>query len=260
MARGVLPEVTTVELFGTRFHCLTLQQTCDAAEAMIRARDRCYLICVKDVGLTMRSRQDQFLSRFYQGADLLVADGRGLELASWLLGRPLVSPGGGPEIYEEMLLRAAAHGYGVYLLGAKLDAVTEAARRLRARMPPVRVVGYHHGYFVGHQEVVTDILRTRPDIVFVGMSTPAREVFLDRWREFRSPCLCIPIGGVIDIEAGLVRRAPRWMNRSGLEWLFRVLQEPRRLFRRYARTHTLFAMLLALALLRRALSAKEEPR
>src|SRR2546422_8494563 len=145
MARGVVPKVPTVVLFGSRLHRLTLTETCDVVEGMIRAHDRCYLVCVKDVGLTVRSRDDAFLGRFYDRADLVLVDGRGLVLAGRLLGQPLPGPVGGPDIYHELLRRAAERDYGVYLLGARPAVVAEAARRLRARTPPVRVVGWHDG-------------------------------------------------------------------------------------------------------------------
>ena len=241
-------------LFGSTFHGLSLPETCDAVEAMIRAHDRCYLICVKDVGLTVRCLDDAFLRRFYDHADLVVVDGRGLMLAGRLLGRRFPGPVGGPALYSELLRRAAARDYGVYLLGARREIVTEAARRLRARTPPVRVVGWRDGYFTGREgEVVADITRAKPDIVFVGISTPVRERFLDAWRERLPPCACVPVGGVLDIEAGAVRPAPQWVSRAGLEWLFRVLQEPRRLATRYARTHPRFAVMLAAAVARRVL-------
>ena len=253
MARGV-GLAASHALFGSRFHCLKLTEACDAVEAMIRAHDRCYLVCVKDVGLTVRCVDDSLLRGFYDHADLVVVDGRGLLLAGRLLGRPFPGPVGGPALYSELLRRAAARAYGVYLLGARPDIVREAARRLGARTPPVRVVGWHDGYFKGRErEVVMDITRAQPDIIFVGISTPVRERFLDAWRDRLPPCACVPVGGVLDIEAGAVRPAPLWVTRAGLEWVFRVLQEPRRLTSRYARTHPRFAVMLAAALARRVL-------
>ena len=257
MARGV-GLAASHALFGSRFHCLKLTEACDAVEAMIRAHDRCYLVCVKDVGLTVRCVDDSLLRGFYDHADLVVVDGRGLLLAGRLLGRPFPGPVGGPALYSELLRRAAARAYGVYLLGARPDIVREAARRLGARTPPVRVVGWHDGYFEGRErEVVMDITRAQPDIIFVGISTPVRERFLDAWRDQLPPCACVPVGGVLDIEAGAVRPAPEWVSRMGLEWLFRVWQEPRRLAIRYARTHPRFALMLAAALARRALGTSK---
>jgi N-acetylglucosaminyldiphosphoundecaprenol N-acetyl-beta-D-mannosaminyltransferase len=254
MARGVVSDLPTVSLFGSRLHCLTLAETCDAAEAMIGARDRCHLICVKDVGLTVRCRDDASLGAFYERSDLVVVDGEGLVLAARLLGLARLENVCGPALYGEMLRRARLRGYGVYLLGARAEVVAEVARRLRAQTPPVRVVGWRDGYFAGREaEVIADIAGARPDVLFVGISTPLREQFLGRWRDRLPPCVCIPVGGVFDVEAGLVRGAPEWVWRRGFGWLYRTLQEPRRLTGRYLRTHSRFAALLAAALVRRAL-------
>src|SRR5438445_4887803 len=106
MAGGVVPVVSTVVILGSRLHRLTLSETCDAVEAMIREHDRCYLVCVKDVGLTVRCRDDAFLRGFYDCADLVVVDGRGLVLAGQLLGRPLPGSVGAPALYSELLRRA----------------------------------------------------------------------------------------------------------------------------------------------------------
>ena len=257
MARRVAQDARRVVLFGSQFDALTSAEACDAMEAMIRAGDRRYLVCVKDVALTIRSREDAFLRRFYARADLTLVDGRGLLLAGRLLGQRLPAPVGGPNLYREMLRRASSCGYSVYLLGARAEVLEEAVRRLRVSHPTLRLAGRHHGYFAGWElEVVEDIERTRPEILFVGISTPERERFLDAWLERLPPGVCIPVGGVIDIEAGVVARAPDWIGRSGLEWLFRIVQEPGRLLPRYARTHSRFAALLAGALLSRLWSRR----
>jgi N-acetylglucosaminyldiphosphoundecaprenol N-acetyl-beta-D-mannosaminyltransferase len=257
-----LTHVPTVRLFDSTIHNLTLAETCDTIEAMINARDRCYLVCVKDVALAMRSRQDAFLRAFYDSVpDLSVVDGRGLVMASRLLGQPLREVVGGPRLYFEMLKRATRHGYGVYLFGAKPEVLQEATRRLQARLPGVKVVGYHHGYFDDRaaERIVADILRAAPEILFVGIGTPIRERFIATYREQLPPCVCIPVGGVLDLEARLVHQAPEWVSRSGLEWLYRVLQEPKRLLPRYLVTHSQFFVLLSIALAHRAFAPKGSP-
>lgn len=251
---GRWTEAPTVRLFETTLHNLSRSETCDAIEAMVAAHDRCYLVCVKDVALTMRSRRDPFLRAFYETPDLTVVDGRGLVLASRLLGRPLVEMVSGPLMYLEMIRRAEAKGLRVYVLGATSEIVEAAAARLRATAPRLQLAGYHHGYLDPGmaEKVVEEIQRTAPDLVFIGMPTPLREQFIAKYRAVFPPCVCIPVGGVLDVSAGTVHLAPTWLNKAGGEWLYRVAQEPRRLFGRYARSHAQFAALLFAAVLRRA--------
>jgi N-acetylglucosaminyldiphosphoundecaprenol N-acetyl-beta-D-mannosaminyltransferase len=246
--------VTEIVLFGSRFDPLTLDEACDAVERMIALRDRCHLVCVKDVAQTMRSRTNPELARFYaEQPDLVLVDGRGLLMAAWLLGSPFPGPVDGLALYEALLRRASERGYRVFLLGARPPVVAAVATRLAARMPGLAVVGSHHGYF-GRDgaAVVRTIREARPDLLFIGMSSPQREQFLERWLPELPAGVCVPVGGVFDIGAGVVREAPRWVRASGTEWLFRIAQEPQRLVGRYARTHTLFGALLAAALVRRA--------
>jgi N-acetylglucosaminyldiphosphoundecaprenol N-acetyl-beta-D-mannosaminyltransferase len=254
--------LATVRLFDSTIHNLTLAETCDAIEAMIRARDRCYLVCVKDVALTMRSRDDPFLKAFYDEApDLSVVDGRGLVLASRLLGQPLAEVVGGPGIYFEMLQRAVTQGYRVYLLGANPSVIEAAVRRLQTRLPSIQVVGWHHGYLNDEstEHVLTAIRASAPNLLFIGISTPIRERFLSKYRGSLPPCVCVPVGGVLDVEAGIVHLAPHRVSRLGLEWLYRALQEPARLLGRYLRTHSRFCVLLLRAMARRALNPGTSP-
>src|SRR5207302_385590 len=128
-----------------------------------------------------------------------------------------------------------------------------AIRRLREMHPHVRIAGYHHGYFEPGDDraVARRIAATRPDMLFVAMSTPRKEEFLGRNRDLLNVPFMMGVGGSIDILAGVTRRAPVWMNRIGLEWLYRLIQEPRRLFRRYSVTNARFLGILFRALVAR---------
>jgi N-acetylglucosaminyldiphosphoundecaprenol N-acetyl-beta-D-mannosaminyltransferase len=141
----------------------------------------------------------------------------------------------------------------VYFLGARADVLARAVARLRERYPRLIVCGSHHGYFDEETEgeaVCRDISDARPHLLFVAISSPKKEY----WLAEHLPELDVPfgmgVGGSIDVAAGLVRRAPRWMQRAGLEWLFRLVQEPRRLARRYLVSNAAFVVLLTRAVVR----------
>jgi N-acetylglucosaminyldiphosphoundecaprenol N-acetyl-beta-D-mannosaminyltransferase len=130
----------------------------------------------------------------------------------------------------------------VYVLGARQDVLERALAQLRARHPRLRVAGHRDGYFSEAEEpsVAAQIRAARPDLLFVAMSTPRKEYFLGRWGPELDVPFSMGVGGAVDVIAGITKRAPRILQRLGLEWAFRLAQEPRRLFRRYLVTNVAF--------------------
>jgi N-acetylglucosaminyldiphosphoundecaprenol N-acetyl-beta-D-mannosaminyltransferase len=195
-------------------------------------------------------RHDETLHRCSERCDLVTADGQAVVWASRLLGDPLPARVTGIDLMFELLALAAARGYRVYLLGARAGVLERAVARLHERYPGLSIVGCRDGYFSESEEpaVAAEIHAARPDLLFVAMSTPRKEYFLGR----RGPDLDVPfsmgVGGAIDVLAGVTRRAPRWLQRLGLEWAFRLAQEPRRLLRRYLVTNSSFVILTLRAL------------
>ena len=165
-------------------------------------------------------------------ADLNLPDGIGVVMAARMLGESLEGRLSGVDMAGHLLALAAARGYRVFLLGGKEGVAREAAARLVSRISGLRVCGTRHGYFSAREEgaVLGEIRRARPDIVFVCLGSPRQELFIDRSRaalpEVR---LFMALGGTLDVFAGRVRRAPRGMQKMGLEWLWRMAHEPRRL-------------------------------
>jgi N-acetylglucosaminyldiphosphoundecaprenol N-acetyl-beta-D-mannosaminyltransferase len=164
-----------------------------------------------------------------------------------VLGDPLPERVAGIDLMQALFALAARNGYGVYILGARAEVLERAVEELRGRHPGLRVVGCRDGYFGPEEdaEVAREIREARPDMLFVAISSPRKEYFLGE----QGPGLGVPfamgVGGAIDVIAGETRRAPRWMQRLGLEWLYRLAQEPRRLLRRYATTNGRFVALVA---------------
>ena len=153
-----------------------------------------------------------------------------------VLGLPVTERVSGVDLMERICERAAERKYSVYLLGARPGVAGAAAQALEARCPGLRIVGAHHGYFTPEQEpeVVTAIAQAQPDILFVAFGAPKQEKWIrQHLAELQVP-VAIGVGGSFDVFAGRVRRAPRWMQRAGLEWLHRVLREPSRLPRVWA--------------------------
>jgi N-acetylglucosaminyldiphosphoundecaprenol N-acetyl-beta-D-mannosaminyltransferase len=181
-------------------------------------------------------------------AALVNADGQAVVWASRILGDPLPCRVAGIDLMAELLGLAEREGYSVFILGARPQVLETAIARIRDQHPHLVIAGYHHGYFDdggGEGDVIREQMRSvKPDILFVAMSSPQKEYWLDE----HGPRLGIPllmgVGGSIDVIAGITRRAPRLWQQLGLEWLYRLLQEPRRMMRRYLMTNAIFVGLV----------------
>jgi N-acetylglucosaminyldiphosphoundecaprenol N-acetyl-beta-D-mannosaminyltransferase len=195
-------------------------------------------------------RDDARLSQIVERCDLVNADGQGIVWASRLLGDPLPERVAGIDLMEELLALAERRGYRVYILGAREEVLERAIERICERHPELQLAGWRDGYFSREEEadVCATIRASRPKIVFIAMSTPRKEYFLAERGPELGAQFVMGVGGAVDVMAGLTRRAPAVWQRLGLEWLFRLLQEPRRMFRRYAVTNARFALMVGAAL------------
>jgi N-acetylglucosaminyldiphosphoundecaprenol N-acetyl-beta-D-mannosaminyltransferase len=192
-------------------------------------------------------REDDELERIVRGCELVSADGQSIVWASRVLSDPLPTRVAGIDLMQELLGLAERRGYRVFILGAKEDVLARAISRIRERHPRLVVAGARDGYFSDDDAaaVADEVASYRPDIVFVAMPSPRKEYWLGHHGRRLGAPFVMGVGGSVDVLAGYVRRAPVLMQRLGLEWLFRLAQEPRRLFRRYLITNTRFLMCVA---------------
>jgi N-acetylglucosaminyldiphosphoundecaprenol N-acetyl-beta-D-mannosaminyltransferase len=243
------PASRQVELFGLRIDALTMAETLDAAEALIAAGG-VHQHVVVNVAKVVAADRDPDLRAIINACDLVNADGQPIVWASRLLGRPLPERVAGIDLMLGLFARAAAAGHAVYLLGARPAIVAAAAERAVREHPGLQVAGARDGYWRAEEEadVAAAIAAARPAMLFLAIPSPAKERFLARWKDSIGAPFVMGVGGSFDVYAGLVRRAPRWLQRLGLEWLFRLAQEPRRMWRRYVTDAPRFAWLVAKAL------------
>jgi N-acetylglucosaminyldiphosphoundecaprenol N-acetyl-beta-D-mannosaminyltransferase len=223
-----------VELFGVPIDNLTLEETLERVEEMMRDGG-VHQHVVVNVDKIVKLQSDAQLRRAILDCDLINVDGQPIVWASRLLGRPLKVRVTGTDLFDALVARSAQRGWRPFLLGATQEVVEKAAQVLMKKHPALQLAGWRNGYWSAEEEknVVAEIRKANPDILFVGMSSPKKEIFLARWKsELRVPFV-MGVGGTFDVVAGKVKRAPLWMQRSGLEWLYRLLQEPRRMWRRY---------------------------
>ncbi len=252
------PTDTVYEMFGVPIACLDRREAVSVADRLVSAGgDRTVLFGVVNAAKLVRMRGDPALFRAVLASDIILADGMSVVWASRLLGKAIPERVTGIDLMQALLEQASSRGWRVYFLGATEYALSKALDAVRRDYPGAVICGAHHGYFSEKDEkaIVADIRDSRPDLLFVGMGSPKKERFLAKYADDCGAIVCHGVGGSLDVMAGLVRRAPRRWQAMGLEWLWRVMQEPRRLWRRYLVTNTLFSLMVAEALLARLLPA-----
>lgn len=240
-----------LEVLGVAFDNLDSQQVRERLDEAIRQRKPCN-VCSVNASLLVEARRNRFLRRVHETAPLLLVDGMAIYYASQLLGTPLRESLSASLLLFDVLEMARQKGYAVYLLGAREDILPSAVVRVRDMYPDIRIVGWHHGYFdmTDAEAVVEDIRRSQADILLVGMSTPLKERFAWHYLAATGVPVCMGVGGMFDILAGRCRLAPPLVRRLCLEWLYRLVQEPGRLWKRYATTIPVFLWLLTAQLVR----------
>jgi N-acetylglucosaminyldiphosphoundecaprenol N-acetyl-beta-D-mannosaminyltransferase len=221
-------------VLGCEIDRLTIHEAVERCEHHIEARVSAQHMAV-NAAKVVAMQDDSELLRLVNSCEIVTADGQAIVWASRLLRDPLPSRVTGIDLMQELLALAERKGYGVYLLGARADVLEQAMARMRRLHPGLRIVGHRDGYFSESEEqgIVAAIRGSQPDLLFVAMPSPRKERFIGRWRDELEIPFCMGVGGAFDVMAGVTRRAPRPLQRLGLEWAFRLAQEPRRLLRRY---------------------------
>lgn len=227
------PAVTgRLEIMGVPVDPLTVDQAVRRIEEFIKspAAGRTRLVLTPNPEIIWAARRDADLRRILREADLALADGAGVVWAGRRLGTPVPERVTGIDVMHRLLALAAARGYAVFFLGARPGVIEAAANAAREAYPGLAVAGYHHGYFSpGEEAAVAEMIRRAgSDILFTGMGFPRDQKWLDRWKHRLGVPVAMGVGGAFDVLAGVVRRAPLWMQKTHIEWLFRLIQQPSR--------------------------------
>lgn len=223
-----------IELMGCRIDNLTMEETLQRIEQFI-ALQQPHQHVVVNVDKLVKAQRDPVLRQIINECDLINADGMPVVWASRMLGLPLKERVAGVDLFDALMARAAARGWRLFLLGAQESVVRKVRNVYEQRFPNLTIAGHRNGYWTPAEEeqVAAQIRAAKADILFVAISSPKKEQFLKRHLAEMNVPFAMGVGGTFDVAAGLVKRAPGWMQRSGLEWFYRFLQEPRRMFRRY---------------------------
>ena len=224
------PHADEVWLLGVRLHAVTYAGALETVRGFLR-EGHPHMIVTSDASGVIRAQDDAEFREIVNEADLVTADGAGVVLASRLLDLPLQDKVSGCDLVGDLCAVAAEAGRSVYFLGAAPGVAEEAARKLQERIAELAIAGVHDGYFDDEEEqrIVADIREKRPGLLLVAMGIPRQEKWIKAHLEALGVPVAIGIGGSLDVISGRKQRAPVWMQRCGLEWLYRTAKEPQRL-------------------------------
>jgi len=219
-----------VRLLGMPLNPITLADALEEAERFLE-EDHPHMIITPDASAVVRAQRDPELREIIEQADLVAPDGAGVVLAARMLNLPVNVRCAGCDMVEQLCQAAANKRRAVYLLGGEPGVAQQAAANLQQRIPGLQVAGCHDGYFTDEEEpqIVEDIRNKRPGVLLVALGIPRQEKWIKKHLEELGVPICIGVGGSLDVISGRKRRAPVWMQRAGLEWLYRTMKEPSRL-------------------------------
>lgn len=235
-----------IHLFNTKVHNLSMQETLSCIDMAIRD-DNQILYADLNASKIVDMQSDERLLQSVNEADIINADGQAVIWASKIFKTPIKERVTGVDLMGELMALAAQKKYKVYLFGAKEEVVSKLKKQYEDLYGKDLIVGYRNGYFTKEEEpqIVEDIVSSGAQILFVAISSPIKEIFLHEHKKtLEKVNFIMGVGGSFDVYAGVVKRAPKWMQNIGLEWFFRLLQEPKRMWKRYLVGNTKFIYLV----------------
>jgi len=234
-----------INIMNCRFNRITMGETLNQVKESI-LRDEQNFLCTVNVSILMMMRSNKLLSEIVRKAKWVVADGMPIIWVSRTQKNPLPERVTGVELVSEIAEVAANNGWGVYLLGGEFSVVEKVAAKLKSDKPGLIISGFADGYFDDKEAIdrAAAVKKSGARILIVAMGVPKQEYFIDKHFKDTGVNFVIGVGGSFDVVSGKVKRAPKWIQKMGLEWAYRIKQEPKRLLPRYLKTNSLFIFLL----------------
>ena len=233
-----------IEILGSPMDVATMNEVVNTIANRIEKKLFTQHVVV-NVAKVVNMRKNPALAESVRSCDIINIDGMGVVLGARLLGHPVPERVAGVDLFHHLLKMSAERGFPVFLLGAREEVVTEARYRVEQLYPKLIVAGHHHGYFWDDEAALVDVIsESGARLLFVAITSPKKENFINKWKDKLGVEFVMGVGGTFDVVAGKVKRAPVWMQNYGLEWLYRIIQEPGRMWKRYLVTNSEFAWLL----------------
>jgi len=235
-----------IHILNTRIDNYSMTESLELIDKHISTQQSLHHVVV-NAGKIVAMQDDAQLMQSVNEADLINADGQAVVWASKILGKPLKERVAGIDLMSNLVELAHKKEYKIFFLGAKEEVVKKVVQTYTAQYTENIIAGYRNGYFSTEDEkdIANEIAASGAQILFVAISSPTKENFLYTHKETLSKVFFVMgVGGSFDVVAGLVKRAPKWMQNLGLEWLYRLLQEPQRMWKRYLLGNTKFVLLV----------------
>lgn len=229
-----------IAILDVQIDNLTRREALERLEALLSGNEGPHQVSFAYADCLNKAYSDPHYREVLNSSKLVLPDGTGVRIASSMLGRPVRENQCGTDLIPSFLGHINGNGARVFLLGAKQPVVERAGEKMKSEFPSVTVCGVQHGYFDSDDEVIEKINAARPDILLVGMGVPRQEMWIAEHLPRLNARLCCGVGALFDYYSGSIPRAPRWMLRAGMEWIYRLYCEPRRLWRRYLIGNFLF--------------------
>ena len=238
-----------VEILGIKIDRVNMQEAVEKVEVLLNkeaetAEKPAYIVTPNSEMIAM-SVEDEKLASILNSAYLSTPDGAGVVLAAKIMGTPLIERVAGFDLLTRLIEEFAEKEYSFYFLGSRPGVVDKAVVKLKQNYPKLNIAGYHHGYLDRElqEKVISEINEKKVDLLLVGMGVPLQERFIDKNIENLTIGAAMTVGGSFDVIAGEVNRAPLWMQKAGLEWFYRLLQDPSRFGRMLALPRFIFLVL-----------------
>ncbi|QOX80668.1 WecB/TagA/CpsF family glycosyltransferase [Trichlorobacter lovleyi] len=200
---------------------------------------------VVNVAKIVNAQCDPELKSSIEACNIVNVDGMGVVWGARFIGLKVPERVAGVDLFCRLIELSQYKAYPVFLLGATQEVIEKTVVNLKMQFPGLNIAGCHHGYFWGYEENVVGIIKNSgAKLLFVAITSPKKENFINRWRDHLGVNFVMGVGGTFDVVAGKIKRAPLWMQKAGLEWFYRVIQEPNRMWKRYLLTNTKFLFML----------------
>jgi N-acetylglucosaminyldiphosphoundecaprenol N-acetyl-beta-D-mannosaminyltransferase len=234
-----------IDFLGTTIYNLSILETLSLIGTYINKKEKIIREDVNAAKIVWMHNDPQFREIIHK-ADVINADGQSVIFASKLLGRPIKERVPGIDLMEHIIAHANKKQWKIFFLGATEEVIKKTVNTYTHKYSKDIIAGYHHGYFDEKDEKkIVDLINiSNANILFIGMPSPQKEYFVHKYFNKLSCNLIMGVGGSFDVVSGKVNRAPVWMQKSGLEWLYRLLQEPGKMWKRYLYTNSMFLWLV----------------